>query len=138
MNAVLRAVVRCAAQFGMEVFGIWDGYHGMIEGGTFIRRLEWHSVGNILSKVCAACSASGSALASAPTCLRCSRPARACARADRNRHDAQGGTFIGTARCKEFCTREGRVMAARNLMLNGINNLVRSRAGQCGRAARAQ
>ncbi|GAB4580394.1 MAG: 6-phosphofructokinase [Anaerolineales bacterium] len=36
----------------------------------------------------------------------------------------QGGTIIGTARCKEFMTREGRLQAAHNLVLNGIDNLV--------------
>lgn len=36
----------------------------------------------------------------------------------------KGGTVIGTARCKEFMTREGRLKAAENLVKNGINNLV--------------
>lgn len=36
----------------------------------------------------------------------------------------QGGTIIGTARCMEFMTREGRLKAAQNLLLNGIDSLV--------------
>ncbi|NUM43324.1 MAG: 6-phosphofructokinase [Anaerolineales bacterium] len=36
----------------------------------------------------------------------------------------QGGTIIGTARCMEFMTREGRLRAAHNLILNGIDNLI--------------
>ncbi|NDJ60368.1 MAG: 6-phosphofructokinase [Chloroflexi bacterium] len=36
----------------------------------------------------------------------------------------QGGTIIGTARCAEFRTREGRRRAAKNLILNGIDALV--------------
>ena len=36
----------------------------------------------------------------------------------------QGGTIIGTARCKEFRTRDGRLRAAKNLVSLGINNLV--------------
>lgn len=36
----------------------------------------------------------------------------------------KGGTIIGTARCKEFRTQEGRLQAAENLVKNGINNLV--------------
>ncbi|HLF91465.1 MAG TPA: 6-phosphofructokinase [Anaerolineales bacterium] len=36
----------------------------------------------------------------------------------------QGGTVIGTARCKEFMAREGRLQAAYNLILNGIDNLI--------------
>ena len=36
----------------------------------------------------------------------------------------QGGTVIGSARCKDFMTREGRLKAANNLVKNGITNLV--------------
>lgn len=36
----------------------------------------------------------------------------------------KGGTVIGSARCKEFFQREGRLKAAANLIKNGINNLV--------------
>ncbi len=36
----------------------------------------------------------------------------------------QGGTFIGTARCKEFRERDGRLRAALNLVKNGIDKLV--------------
>ncbi|XP_037360077.2 ATP-dependent 6-phosphofructokinase, platelet type-like [Talpa occidentalis] len=34
-----------------------------------------------------------------------------------------GGTIIGSARCKEFRTREGRLKAAHNLIQQGITNL---------------
>ncbi|XP_058248669.1 ATP-dependent 6-phosphofructokinase, platelet type isoform X2 [Hemibagrus wyckioides] len=34
-----------------------------------------------------------------------------------------GGTVIGSARCKEFRTREGRLKAAHNLVQHGITNL---------------
>ena len=36
----------------------------------------------------------------------------------------RGGTMIGTARCAAFRTREGRLLAARNLMERGIDRLV--------------
>ena len=36
---------------------------------------------------------------------------------------AQGGTVIGSARCKAFTTREGRLAAAYNLVHRGITNL---------------
>lgn len=36
----------------------------------------------------------------------------------------KGGTVIGSARCKEFRTREGRLIAAQNLIKFGITNLV--------------
>ncbi|CCG24344.1 Pfk1 phosphofructokinase alpha subinit [Candida orthopsilosis Co 90-125] len=35
-----------------------------------------------------------------------------------------GGTAIGTARCKEFREREGRLQAAHNMVINGIDALV--------------
>lgn len=35
----------------------------------------------------------------------------------------QGGTIIGSARCKAFRTREGRLKAACNLVQRGITNL---------------
>ncbi|KAG0677727.1 6-phosphofructokinase, alpha subunit [Pichia californica] len=35
-----------------------------------------------------------------------------------------GGTLIGTARCKEFREREGRLLAAKNMILRGIDALV--------------
>jgi len=38
--------------------------------------------------------------------------------------DLQGGTVIGSARCKDFQTHEGRVQAAFNLIQLGITNLV--------------
>ncbi|XP_059827901.1 ATP-dependent 6-phosphofructokinase, platelet type isoform X3 [Hypanus sabinus] len=34
-----------------------------------------------------------------------------------------GGTVIGSARCKQFRTHEGRLLAAHNLIKNGITNL---------------
>lgn len=35
----------------------------------------------------------------------------------------QGGTVIGSARCKDFREREGRLKAAANLVKHGITNL---------------
>ena len=36
----------------------------------------------------------------------------------------QGGTIIGSARCKSFRERSGRLQAALNLVKHGITNLV--------------
>ena len=36
----------------------------------------------------------------------------------------QGGTIIGSSRCQEFCTADGRKKAARNLLERNISNLV--------------
>jgi 6-phosphofructokinase 1 len=50
MNAALRAAVRTALDAGAEVFAIYEGYQGMIDGGTRIRPLHWNSVGGIMHK----------------------------------------------------------------------------------------
>lgn len=50
MNAVLRAVVRTALDQGAEVYAIYEGYQGMIDGGNRIRALNWDGVGGICTK----------------------------------------------------------------------------------------
>lgn len=85
MNAAVRAVVRAGINSGAEVFAIYEGYQGMIDGGDRIKPMGWDSVGGILQR---------------------------------------GGTIIGTARCQAFRTRDGRRVAVRNLLLNGIDSLV--------------
>lgn len=37
---------------------------------------------------------------------------------------SEGGTLIGTARCKSFYERPGRLKAAKNMILNGIDALI--------------
>jgi len=85
MNAAVRAVVRTALDKGAEVYAIYEGYQGLVEGGARIRKMNWDSVGGILQ---------------------------------------QGGTVIGTARCEEFRTREGRRSAALNLVRLGVDGLI--------------
>lgn len=85
MNAAVRAVVRTALDRGAEVYAVYEGYQGMVDGGDRIRKMEWSSVGGILHR---------------------------------------GGTVIGSARCSEFRTREGRRQAARNLLVHEIDRLV--------------
>lgn len=48
MNAAVRAVVRCGIDAGMEVFGIYRGYEGLLDGE--IRQLTRNDVGDILHK----------------------------------------------------------------------------------------
>jgi 6-phosphofructokinase 1 len=50
MNAAVRAVVRTGITLGCEVYAIYEGYEGMIQGGELIRRMEWNSVGGILHR----------------------------------------------------------------------------------------
>jgi len=47
MNAAIRAVVRTALHFGMEAYGIYDGYKGLVEGK--IVQLGRNDVGQILN-----------------------------------------------------------------------------------------
>ncbi len=85
MNSAVRSVVRTALDRGVQVFAIFEGYQGMVEGGDRIKPMNWDSVGGIIHR---------------------------------------GGTIIGTARSDDFRTRPGRLQAARNLILNGIDSLV--------------
>lgn len=85
MNPAVRAVVRTALHHGVDVYAIYEGYRGLVEGGPAIRQLRSSDVGGILHR---------------------------------------GGTVIGTARSKEFQTRQGRLRAARNLLEHGIDAMV--------------
>lgn len=85
MNAAVRSVVRTALDKGAEIYAIYEGYQGLVEGGARIHKMDWDSVGGILQ---------------------------------------QGGTIIGTARSEEFRTREGRRIAAKNLVQLGIDGLI--------------
>lgn len=48
MNAAIRAVVRTALNQGVEVYAIYEGYQGMVDGGDRIVPMDWNSVGGIL------------------------------------------------------------------------------------------
>ncbi|MBN1148597.1 MAG: 6-phosphofructokinase [Anaerolineales bacterium] len=50
MNAAVRAVVRTALDRGIQVYAIYEGYQGMVDGGERIRQLDWNSVGGILNR----------------------------------------------------------------------------------------
>lgn len=48
MNCAIRAVVRAGLSYGLEVYGVYDGYRGLIEGR--IERLERKSVSDIVNR----------------------------------------------------------------------------------------
>ncbi len=50
MNAAVRAVVRTALDKGAEIYAIYEGYKGLVEGGKRIRKMDWDSVGGILQQ----------------------------------------------------------------------------------------
>ncbi|MBQ7478661.1 MAG: 6-phosphofructokinase [Selenomonadaceae bacterium] len=83
MNAAARAVVRTALHEGVDVYGIHNGYKGMIADD--IEQLNSRSVSDLIQR---------------------------------------GGTFLGTARSKEFKTPEGRKKGFENLQKRGIEGLV--------------
>lgn len=83
MNAAIRSVVRTGNKKGWEVFGIREGYTGLINE-SFVP-LGPRDVGGIIQK---------------------------------------GGTFLGSARCEEFKTEEGRSKGLRSLNENRIDGLV--------------
>lgn len=85
MNAVVRACVRMSLYLGCQPFAVYEGYEGLVQGGDFIKKMEWHDVRGWLS---------------------------------------EGGTLIGTARCMAFYERPGRLTAAKNMILNGIDALI--------------
>lgn len=50
MNAAVRAVVRAGIKAGAEVYAIFEGYQGMVDGGEGIQPFTSSSVGRILNK----------------------------------------------------------------------------------------
>lgn len=83
MNAAIRAVTRTGIYKGWEVYGVQNGYDGLISGT--IRQLGNRDVGGIMQL---------------------------------------GGTILGSARCPEFETVDGRRKALRQLGQRGIEALV--------------
>jgi 6-phosphofructokinase 1 len=83
MNAAIRAVIRCGVAKGWGMYGVRNGYAGLIAGN--IREMGTRDVGGILHK---------------------------------------GGTILGSARCEEFKTEEGRRKGIRALRQLGIDALV--------------
>jgi 6-phosphofructokinase 1 len=83
MNAAIRSVVRCGVAKGWQMYGVYNGYRGLISGR--ISEMDTRDVGGILQK---------------------------------------GGTVLGSARCQEFLTEEGRLKAIRNMAEKKIDALV--------------
>lgn len=85
MNPAVRAVVRAGIFHDCDMYAVFEGYEGLVKGGSMIKKMKWGDVRSLLS---------------------------------------QGGTNIGTARCKEMRERWGRVSAAYNMIVNGIDALI--------------
>jgi 6-phosphofructokinase 1 len=50
MNPAVRAVVRTALNHGAEVFAVYEGYRGLVEGEARIRSLSWDDVTSIINR----------------------------------------------------------------------------------------
>lgn len=50
MNAAIRSIARIALNRGIEVYAVYEGYQGLINGEQCIRKLTWDSVGGILHR----------------------------------------------------------------------------------------
>ena len=83
MNAAIRAVTRSALDLRWEVYGVRNGFAGLIAG--HFEPLSARSVGGIIQS---------------------------------------GGTFLGSARCPDFATEDGRLKAVRQLRQQNIDALV--------------
>ncbi len=83
MNAAIRAIVRTGLDRGWEIFGVRDGYAGLISGDSL--QLGPRDVGGIIQR---------------------------------------GGTMLGSARCREFETEEGRRKAIAQMDRQGIEGLI--------------
>jgi len=50
MNPAVRAVVRTALHHGAEIFAVYEGYQGLVDGGDRIRAVTWDDVSGILDR----------------------------------------------------------------------------------------
>ncbi|KAI9031220.1 phosphofructokinase-domain-containing protein [Hyaloraphidium curvatum] len=85
MNAAVRAVVRMSLARGCIPYVVFEGWQGLVDGGSKLKRVGWEDVRGIMSL---------------------------------------GGTVIGSARSVDFRKREGRLRAAFNMVLAGIDALI--------------
>lgn len=50
MNPAVRGVVRTGLNRGAEMFAVYEGYQGLVDGGDAIRDVEWDDVSGILNR----------------------------------------------------------------------------------------
>jgi 6-phosphofructokinase 1 len=50
MNPAVRAVVRTALNHGAEIYAVYEGWQGLVDGGDRIRPVTWDDVSNILNR----------------------------------------------------------------------------------------
>ncbi|TKV56338.1 6-phosphofructokinase [Nakamurella flava] len=50
MNPAVRGVVRTGLNRGAEMFAVYEGYQGLVDGGEAIRHVEWDDVSGVLNR----------------------------------------------------------------------------------------
>src|SRR5664279_1379520 len=50
MNSAVRAVVRTALHHRAEIYAVYEGYQGLVDGGDHIRSVTWDDVSSILNR----------------------------------------------------------------------------------------
>jgi len=88
MNAALRGVVRAGIGAGLQVFAIYEGYQGIVQGGAYIERMAWHSVSGIMQQ-------GGTFIGSARSSDFYTRAGRRQAALNLIRHGIEGLVIIG-------------------------------------------
>ena len=112
MNAAIRAVVKSAIRGGAEVYGIFDGYMGLQHPEKGIVKISTDA---------------GTVRLSSEKGIIELSPEQGTARLSSSFASgilSLGGTVLGTARCKEMMTAEGRRRAIKSLASLGIDRLV--------------
>lgn len=49
MNPAVRAVVRAGIYYGCDMFAVYEGYEGLVQGGDLLKKMEWGDVRGLLS-----------------------------------------------------------------------------------------
>lgn len=88
MNAAIRAVVRAAKFYDLSIFGIYEGYEGMIEGGDKFVELGARDVSGIINK-------GGTFLRSARSMAFMTEEGRTKAYENLKAHEIEGLVVIG-------------------------------------------
>jgi hypothetical protein len=50
MNAAVRSMTRIALSTGWIPFAIYEGFQGLVDGGSMIKQFNWHDVKGFLAK----------------------------------------------------------------------------------------
>lgn len=49
MNSAVRAVIRSGIYYGCDMFAVFEGYEGLIQGGSLLKQMSWGDVRGFLS-----------------------------------------------------------------------------------------